>query len=172
MGTKDKTIYPWTDKDGHLLSEQELERVSKSWSGETWDQYLKTFEVPLKESQSSEFRTLAENLKENLFQYSQTTSNEELKAIVEVGLLALTDLERRVLRLIFFESQSEREIASQIFVSRSRVQNLKRSGLKKLKDYFLGVSTFPIEKATKKTKEKNHAEDFNKTDLENDSSAF
>lgn len=172
MGTKELNIYPWTDKDGRLLSEQELERVSRGWSEETWDQYLKTLEVSLKESQSSDFHIHAENLRENLFLYSQTTSSEELKTIVEDGLLILTDLERKVLRSIFFESKSEREVASQILVSRSRVQNLKRSALKKLKTHFLGVSTFPIEKAAKKTKEKNHVEVLNETDLENDSSAF
>lgn len=172
MGTSEKTIYPWTDKDGRLLSEQELESASKDWSEETWDQYLKTLEVSLKESQNLDFGSLAHSLCENPFLYSQTTSNEELKTIVEEGLLVLTDLERRVLRLIFFESKSEREIATQILVSRSRIQNLKRSALKKLKKYFLGVSTFPIEKARKKTKEKNHVEVINETDLENDSSAF
>ncbi len=54
---------------------------------------------------------------------------------VKRGMEYLSEKEKRVISLYFFEKLNEKEISNALFVSQQRINTLKRSALYKLKKY-------------------------------------
>lgn len=65
-------------------------------------------------------------------------------ALIKMALHMLPSLERRIIRLIFFEDFSEREVAQKLKVPRSKVHRVKLEALKKLsKSSFIKLAMYP-----------------------------
>jgi DNA-binding CsgD family transcriptional regulator len=123
---------PWLDIHGRALPDDVLKIESKSWSEKTWAEYLKTIETPMSESLISNFIHQLDQQTESLFDRAQIRTDLLLVEHVRRGLNSLTAKQRSIVRMVFWENKSEREIASEFRTSRSTVKVQKKRSLLKL----------------------------------------
>lgn len=125
-----------------------LREKSKSWSAEDWESYLRTIEVGLKESLSSMGEVTRMGLTSNVFEYAETDCSDDVSELVENLLSLLSERQAFVLRRVFWDGKSERQIAKMMKISRQAVYDLKKRALKNLRKRSQGVlATFPIVEA-------------------------
>jgi RNA polymerase sigma factor (sigma-70 family) len=126
-----RQMKPWEDGFGRVLSTARLREVSRDWSEETWQEYLETLE-----GQPDDF--LVDNYDDAIRTYTQEDPEEEslpstdLAAITR-GIERLQPMEQTVIRSMFWQGMSEREVAELLGTSRRAVMNIKADALKKLK---------------------------------------
>jgi len=146
-------VSEWCDLNGQPLSTEQLQRVSRNWSQETWERYLKTLESPLSESQvsSKKYARISEESASSVFDFVQPSSNERNLPRLRQALNTLTFKQRLVVDFIFYGSQSSREVASRLAISQSTVRDLKRKALKNLRAALQGGAlTSPLVKGQSK----------------------
>ena len=113
---------PWLNKDGSLKGDEELKKISKSWSQATWEAYLDSLETKQQESLLDEPGDI-ENLSEEEYKDfwmlvdKEEEEKERLNRLVRASLDELTHKERKVIRKMFWEDKSERTIASEMGIS-------------------------------------------------------
>ena len=156
MGTHTQSIHsnqiipnkakPWLDEFGSLLTSAQLKKHSESWSHEVWEEYLRTIESPLSESQlsPSNFDELAEMQTENIFSFSELCADDDLKAQIKIMLNVLTKKQKRVMEMIYWENKSERQIATILKIHQTSVRDFKRSALKRLSATYCLPLTSPL----------------------------
>lgn len=136
---------PWLDAEGAPLSDIELKQVSASWTPTEWETYLSSLEVGLKESQVSlnEMERLA--IGGNIFERAANAASDECAKQVRAWISTLTPRQALVIKKIFFEGQSSRQISRTMGISRQRVSKIKKQALRQLKNNPLkGVAVFPM----------------------------
>ena len=133
---------PWLNKDGSLKNDEELKKISKSWSQATWEAYLDSLETKQQESLLDEPGDI-ENLSEEEYKDfwmlvdKEEEEKERLKELVRASLDELTHKERKVIRKMFWEDKSERTIANEMRIPHSNVSKLKSKAFKKIKKFIL-----------------------------------
>lgn len=129
----------------HQLTEQEIREASRSWSTQEWEQYLRSLEVGLKESQPTLHEISHSALEANIFDVLGPSCSEETSQLIEKLVAELSEKKRFVIEKYFFEGRSNSEIAEMMGVSRQRVFTLKKKALRQLK-YIAKqvVGSFPI----------------------------
>ena len=135
---------PWLDENGNPKSDKQLKEISKTWSESTWEDYLRAFESESKES-LLEDPLEVENLSTYDHEYfwklvdrdkTKERSLKRLRDIIQICLGEISPRERTVLRKIFWEDKSERNIANELGISCGSVNVFKKRGLSKIK-YFI-----------------------------------
>jgi RNA polymerase sigma factor (sigma-70 family) len=108
------------------------------WSPENWEQYLQEMEPPLRESLLPHYVWAKKIGKQydNLFSDSQDCASEDISELAQLYLSALTERQVDVLRLIYWENKSEREVAHRLKISRSSVRTIHRRALLRCNKYF------------------------------------
>lgn len=122
-----------------LQDEESLKSESKSWSADQWEAYLQSVEVGLAEAQPSRCEVERKAIAANIFDITNSSCSEELSTVVENLLSKLSERQAFVMRKIFWEGRSERQIARSLGVSRQAVYDLKKRALKNLRKHALGV---------------------------------
>ncbi|MBT4761923.1 MAG: hypothetical protein HOO06_09525 [Bdellovibrionaceae bacterium] len=132
MKTKDK-LKPWLDDDGKELAEEKLHLVSRSWSPETWEEYLATIE---KEQEEISFETpfgsenysqeKHEKFYKNIFKQKDLPNIE--KNICSI-LRELSNKQQAVIYLLFWEGKSLGEIGKKLRINKTSVMKLKSRAL-------------------------------------------
>ncbi len=126
------------------MNKKELEvlrRKSKKWSPQEWESYLKAIEVERSESLISPKKHEKLQKKDNLFLWSDDVSEEksdEFKVLAKKALNQLTFKQRTVIKMIFWDGLSEKEISKKLCLSTSSVRDRKAQGLQKVRAYFKG----------------------------------
>ena len=133
------TSKPWQKKDGTELSTLELREVSKKWSPTTWERYLRTLEfvenpdviisTGIPHAEEKKVPTLAD------FLPSHQALSEEVVGKLQSALSSssLSERERRILVLIYWERSTEREVSMLLGISRCLVRKLKKRAQNKMK---------------------------------------
>lgn len=151
----DKSVNkPWLDERGRVLGDELLKQVSSSWSPETWEAYLSSIETGIVEQQliPGHYDQIAESSSDTWASASECTADYELKTQVEILMSDLSDQQKRVIQMTFWEGRSERFVARSLGVSRSSVFVLKKRALRHLAKKLNQVSaTFPLVKEKNKS---------------------
>jgi len=122
-----------------------LELESRSWLAEDWEDYLKSLEGGLKESQLPLRDGDESNLTTSVFEITSNSATDQQSSQVEQILVGLTEKQSHVIRAIYWQGLSERNIARLMGISRTAVRKIKSRALKKLKLGNPGtVPVFPI----------------------------
>lgn len=123
---------PWLDPDGRIYSDDALREISKNWSAQMWERFLKeTVECPQKEELITDL-LLTDEL-DGIWLDEVPDNSDVSEKIRRLIRSHLTPRQQHVIRLTFWESKSERQIAKMLGVSRSTVVGLKKDSLNKLK---------------------------------------
>lgn len=132
---------PWLLENGDKTPDDHLKTLTPSWGADTWEQYLTWVEAPRSESLISPRRYdhICEESKESIFEFAQGNADDELKNRVGHYVANLTDQQREVVRMIFWENRSERSIAHHLGISQVSVHGLKRRALKKISNLAKGA---------------------------------
>jgi RNA polymerase sigma factor (sigma-70 family) len=134
---------PWLQINGKHTPEDHLKILTSSWDTNTWEHYLKWFEdqngqraesiLPLRQYDGA-----CETQRESIFVYGQSSADDELKQTISKYLMKLTERQRRVIELIFWEGRSERFVAKTLSISQPSVQRLRKRALNKIKGLLKG----------------------------------
>ena len=135
---------PWLGKDGRRLPEGRLRQRSEKWSLETWRRYadhLDSMAVDPIEYLTSDMR-IEDELRDETYEMSETPDRpkpdyDQLHRAIE----SLDSVRRTVIRLIYFDGLTVREVAKRLGCPRSTVHDLKSSSLSTLKSQFPDKST-------------------------------
>lgn len=125
---------PWLTSAGLEISREQLRKISESWDQETWEQYLTWYETPRSESLHPQRRydQLCETSTESIFILAQSNSDNDLKKRVSTYLAVLTQQQRQVIEMIFWEGRSERHVARDLGINHKSVHRIKFRALKKI----------------------------------------
>jgi DNA-directed RNA polymerase specialized sigma subunit len=107
-----------------------LKQESKLWTAGEWEAHLESVEVGLKESQNYNPWQLSS---EKAFSWQASSCPEHIGAKIENLINALTPKQQIVIKKIYFEGLSERQVARILLISRQGVFDLKKRALRKLK---------------------------------------
>ena len=131
---------PWLLLNGNTTPDEHLKKLTPKWDEATWERYLEWYDVPRPESlvRPRTYKKISEAADESLFVHSQSNADDELKARVTSFLSKLTDQQRTVINLIFWEGRSERETAELLKINHKSVHRLKVRALKKIKGLLVG----------------------------------
>lgn len=139
MKKSQKQNCPWLGTDGKVLDDKAIRQIAaeQNWDQETWDQFLDaTIEAPQREELTTPTHSKASpKTSQSVWCLGETSLNDEDSAKIKrlIGDY-LTPRQQQIIRLIFWESMSERNIAELMNVTRSTVAVQKRRSLRKLKD--------------------------------------
>ncbi len=140
---KVEQIMPWMAADGTVLPLDQIRELSKSWDQSTWEAYLSSLEGRPKEKYFSDGRLRRESKKKNIniFDFSQNNADEETRQRIQKIISYLTDRQRQVIEMTYWENLSQREIAQKLSIHQSTVLEIKQQALKKLREI---VSEYPV----------------------------
>jgi RNA polymerase sigma factor (sigma-70 family) len=126
---------PWLLLNGKHTPENQLKKLTPFWDTATWDRYLIWFETPRAESllTPGKYIKACEEDEESIFVNAQSDADAKLRAEVNELLESLTQLESKVIRLIFWDGRSERFVANHLKLSRSTIKDAKKRALKRIK---------------------------------------
>lgn len=158
-----KNLKPWQNSDGSLKSDDELKKVSKDWSPEQWEDYLKSIEGYRRENVSFSNEELESLSSDDSTVLLYSIAQEEKYPITRIAIRAcisqLPPQQRQVIELTFWEDLSQYEIAEKMNISRNTVRGyLERAkeNLRKMLTTGKVVSyTKGIRELLKKSSEKN-----------------
>ncbi len=123
------------------LSKKQLQKLrtkSKNWTSEKWEEYLQTLEVECSETLIHPYK-YEELMEENPFlweDYEKNNSNDEIISHLKKALKTLTPRQKKVIKMLFWDNLTGREIAIKLRRSRRTIRSIKDQGLQKLKKYF------------------------------------
>jgi RNA polymerase sigma factor (sigma-70 family) len=127
---------PWLNFQGKPLSKDELKQVSKTWDMATWEEYLKTLDVPQRETTTAKFDRLL-RIYENSTAYTipEVIDEEEnpQNKTLNWAISLLPDRQKTILKLIYWEGYSESQVGEQLNIAKGTVNKLKDRALRHLK---------------------------------------
>ena len=126
------------EEKNKTISNAVLRKISKNWTKEEWEEYLKeNIDVELTETQiePKEYKRICGDLTESIFKYSSdpSLSNRRLKDKLKPVLNLLSPIERKVIHLLFWKNMTYGEIAEKLHLSYGNVYTLKERAFRKLK---------------------------------------
>ncbi len=127
---------PWLDKNGKAKRDQELKRICQTWSASTWEAYLSTLDIPLREqlipTQELNKITHSESYAEVYQGLLQQSEYPKFEKELDSASRTLAATERKVIHLIFWDKLSLQETANLLGVHKSSVVIYRERALKKL----------------------------------------
>ena len=135
---------PWTDVNGKLLSDDELKIVSKKWGKQAWEDYLsENVDVKLKERNISDPQLIESYSNDEHSKFFSNgfdpSTNPYLKEMVRELVDTLPKNEKRVIRKIYWENKTLREIAREMGHHHSAIGKWHQNALLKLKSKILSI---------------------------------
>ncbi len=126
---------PWVDVNGDELGTDQIRELSPSWDAETWEAYLTWRESERHESlvAPAHYDELVDAQTENIFSQVHGSSPEMDRKICDELLNTLAPRDAEILRMIYFEGKTERQIALTLDLSRAAIQKIKKLALQRLR---------------------------------------
>ncbi len=129
---------PWFLADGKATPDNYLKTLTPFWSTQTWEKYLNWFEnISGQRAESlvssKKYDEICDTEPDSIFVYSQSSADDELRVLVVKYLEKLTEHQRRVIEMCFWEGRSERYIAEKLGIRRQPVNRLKKRAFNKIK---------------------------------------
>jgi RNA polymerase sigma factor (sigma-70 family) len=136
VGMKNTKI-PWLNDDGTKKSDTEVSKLGESWSPDTWNSYLDSELGSLKDEElifvpdmNSELMSQGFHLLNFLREHRQYVV---IKDAFELSLNELSKAERWVIKKLFWENVSTRELADDLKTSTGNIRVIKSRAIQKLK---------------------------------------
>jgi DNA-binding CsgD family transcriptional regulator len=142
---------PWLDVNGKTMPDEYLKMHSQGWSMETWVEYLKSLETPMRETLISDhaFNQKLDQQSENFFERAQCLCPTALANKVSQAIERLSGRQSQILQMVFWQNLSEREVANQLGISRPSVQVMKKRAIKRLESILKEkINVIPFETLT------------------------
>ncbi len=133
-----------TEKE-KFASVEELKKQSQTWNLSEWDNYLKDFEVPLKETllPPQKYQDLAEtNDMSEYFRSGFYSENYQLSKELKQAKKFLSEKERKVIHLFFHQDLTNSEVAKKLKISKQSALIQKNRALEKIRKYLLSKKAF------------------------------
>ena len=133
---------PWMDESGNTYSNAKLKEIQKGWDLKTWEAFLQSdVDVPRQES----LLAVPDALENASTGYAEMAREEgeavehfpRMQRQIRAYITRLSAQEKRIVRYIFWDGMSQREIAAKCHMSRTAVVNCRDRALKKLGTYFV-----------------------------------
>lgn len=133
---------PWMDENGNVYSNAKLKEIQESWDLGTWEDFLQSeVEVPRQES----LLTVPEALENFSNGYGDMVRDEDdrvqqfprMERQIRSYLSRLSAKEQRIVRYLFWDGMSQREIAVKCKMSRTAVVKCRDRALKRLGEFFV-----------------------------------
>lgn len=139
---------PWYQVDGKITPDAHLKMLTPSWDTKTWEKYLSWLDKI--ESRTNEtllhprkYDELCDETKESIFVNAESGADDDLRKFVAKYLMRLTPQQRRVLELIFWEGQSERDVAELLGIKQQSVHDVKKRAFNKIRGLIEGHCRLP-----------------------------
>jgi RNA polymerase sigma factor (sigma-70 family) len=126
---------PWLNADGTKKSEDEIKELGKTWSSETWNQYLDSDVGTLRDDELVFVPTITDETleKSTVLHFLQEGKHyEDLEAALLLSLSQLTKTERFIIKESFWKMTSNKEISEKLNKTQKNVGVLKSRAIKKL----------------------------------------
>lgn len=144
MTTSNQSPAPrhWTNKNGSLLSDEQLKKVSKNWSTETWEAFL-TETVEQEASYQRDLPafgspTALDNFSETIWEGQDSERMDEVaKGLRLICRDHLTPRQQHIIRSTYWDGLSERQISELLDISRSTIRTQKERSHEKIKSQVL-----------------------------------
>ncbi len=132
---KIKIKQPWLTSSGVEIPTDQLKEISKSWDEATWEAYLKWYEGSLREVlvKTEHYEILGERVSQSVFELYGHNSCPQLQSYCDHILKLLSPEQESILRKIFFEGKTERQIAFELDCSKTSVSRNKFKALSRLR---------------------------------------
>lgn len=128
---------PWLNFDGTKKTDSEIAELGKSWSPEIWSRYLDSNLGTLKDEELIFFPDMNSELMSQGFDLlnflRQNRQYSVIKDAFELALDELSRMERRVIKKLFWENISTRELADDLKTSEVNIRVIKSRAIQKLK---------------------------------------
>ncbi len=148
-----KSCKPWLDQNGEVLHDDILREISKNWTTNIWESFLsETVDRSQTEKLVSPkaYQAIVEEMIEPVWVDLDEADPLDTKVRAQVRRAMrsyLTHQQQIIIRLIYWEDQSNREIAKSMGVTETQVRVQKRRSLNKLEDLLeRHISFFPCVK--------------------------
>ena len=132
---------PWLNEDGTEKSEKEIQRISKSWTPDTWEAYLQTIDVQQNEETEIlgiEYERVSSddyaNLVLGFLDKQRFPRPNNLKRVILFTLKdTLSVREFQVIDLLYWKNLSTSDVAQKMKIGEQTVRNLHSRSLKKIR---------------------------------------
>ena len=130
---------PWLASDGELKSIEDIKNISKNWSAEIWEEYLKTVEVNPHEDEvplanGGSIESVSEpGYASVLSDLTDKKSYPSLAAAMKKAFARLTPQEREIIELTCWQNLSSRQVAKHLNLARATVRTVMERGLHKIR---------------------------------------
>lgn len=133
VNMKTKINQPWLTSSGVEIPTEQLKEISKSWDETTWEAYLKWYEGGFREVlvKTEHYEILGERVSQSVFELYGHDNCPQLQSFCDQILKLLSPEQETILRKIFFEGKTVRQIAfelnrSKTFVSENKFKAISR----------------------------------------------
>lgn len=132
---KTKLNRPWLTLSDVEIPTDQLKEISKSWDEATWEAYLKWYEGSLREVlvKTEHYEILGERVSQSVFELYGHNNCPQLQSYCDHILKLLSPEQESILRKIFFEGRTERQIAFELDCSKTSVSRNKFKALSRLR---------------------------------------
>ena len=133
---------PWQDENGNTLPDEKLKTLSRTWSTETWAEYLISIEKAQSDYHTAKYDSMLSryDVKSSMESYWQELNSQDCEEPLKdrdwaIGkeLSRLSERERQVVISIFYDGLSQIETAEALGISPPRVTQLLHRALERLK---------------------------------------
>ena len=130
-----KLLRPWLTGSEVEIPLAELKQISEKWDEQTWNEYLKWFEVSRKDKLVSHtlYNIQGESIEKNIFEEFGYQSCPKLQNFCEQLLAVLPAHQAQILKLYFYDGRTHKEIAFMFGRSDRTISYNKNKALKALK---------------------------------------
>lgn len=137
-----QTLRPWLNKNGTIKSDEQIKAISKTWSLETWEQFLSET-IDQEESYQRELPAfvsdeILDSFPETIWEGKDSDRMDFIaKNLRRICRDYLTPRQQHIVRSTYWEGLSERKIGDLLGISRSSVKTMKNRALEKIKKQIL-----------------------------------
>ena len=137
--TTEEVIKPWHDGTGNILGDEVLRQISGSWTAEIWERFLTDTvdrSQPEKLISPKAYEAIIEEMIEPVWSDLNELDPLDTKERAQVRKCirsCLTHQQQLIIRMIFWNEMSVREIAKALGVTNKQVTVQKDNSLRKLK---------------------------------------
>lgn len=126
---------PWLHAGGEEIPTGELEKISKAWNSETWEEYLGWYESSRREALVTPliYKKKGEEISESIFVSRYLSVTPAKRNLCERILALLPELHSSILRLHYLEGLALTKVAPILGRSKSNLAHHKRSAISNLK---------------------------------------
>jgi DNA-directed RNA polymerase specialized sigma24 family protein len=130
----EKPNRPWLTSSEVEIPTFVLREICKGWDRETWERYLSWYESSIREKLIDQdlYDDICDRQTQSIFSLFDQDNSIENKKLCESLLRSIPQEESKVLRLVYFQGKTIRDIAYETNQSKSTVHFLKNKGLKRL----------------------------------------